>query len=105
MWILDFPSLVLLIVAGFQLGLLGLFGWDAAAVFGAHTNAAYIVAGISAVWQLFSGRSSIEVRRPRFLPRCSVQQILAPVRSLSNESGPFWVPARKIPTAQRARWL
>jgi uncharacterized membrane protein YuzA (DUF378 family) len=54
MWILDFPSLVLIIAAGLQLGLLGLIGWDAAAaVFGAHTKAAYIAAGISAVWQLF----------------------------------------------------
>ena len=53
MWILDFPSLVLIIAAGLQLGLLGLFGWDAAAaVFGAYTKAAYIAVGMSAVWQL-----------------------------------------------------
>jgi hypothetical protein len=36
LWLLDFPSLILIIAGGFQLGLLGLFGWDAAAViFGA----------------------------------------------------------------------
>jgi uncharacterized membrane protein YuzA (DUF378 family) len=57
MWLLDFSSLVLIIAAGFQLGLLGLFGWDAAAaIFGAYTKAAYIVVGISAVWQLFRQR-------------------------------------------------
>ena len=57
MWILDFPSLILTIAAGLQLGLLGLFGWDAAlAIFGADTKAAYIVVGISAVWQLFRQR-------------------------------------------------
>jgi uncharacterized membrane protein YuzA (DUF378 family) len=57
MWILDFPSLVLIIAAGLQLGLLGLFGWDAAAaIFGAYTKAAYIVAGLSAIWQLFRQR-------------------------------------------------
>jgi uncharacterized membrane protein YuzA (DUF378 family) len=38
----------LIIVAGLQLGLLGLFGWDvAAAVFAAYTKAAYIAMGIS----------------------------------------------------------
>ena len=53
MWIVDFPSLVLIIAAGFQLGVLGLFGFDAAAaIFGAYTKAAYIVAGLSAMWQL-----------------------------------------------------
>jgi len=57
MWILDFPSLVLIIAAGLQLGLLGLFGWDgAAAIFGAYTKVAYIVVGISAIWQLFRQR-------------------------------------------------
>jgi uncharacterized membrane protein YuzA (DUF378 family) len=56
MWILDFPSLVLIIAAGLQLGLLGLFGWDAAAaIFGAYTKVAYIVMGISAR-QLFRQR-------------------------------------------------
>jgi uncharacterized membrane protein YuzA (DUF378 family) len=57
LWLLDFPSLVLIIAGGFQLGLLGLFGWDAAAaIFGAHTKAAYIAVGISAVWQLLRQR-------------------------------------------------
>ena len=57
MWILDFPSLVFIIAAGIQLGVLGLFGFDAAtAVFGAYTKAAYIVVGIGAIWQLFRQR-------------------------------------------------
>jgi uncharacterized membrane protein YuzA (DUF378 family) len=57
MWILDFPSLILIIAAGLHLGLLGLFGWDAAAaVFGAYTKAAFIAVGMSAVWQLFRQR-------------------------------------------------
>jgi uncharacterized membrane protein YuzA (DUF378 family) len=54
MWIIDFSSLVLIIGAGLQLGILGLFGWDAAAaIFGAYTKAAYIFGGASAIWQLF----------------------------------------------------
>jgi uncharacterized membrane protein YuzA (DUF378 family) len=53
MWLLDFPSLVLIIAGGFQLGLLGLFGWDAAAaIFGTYAKGAYIAVGISAIWQL-----------------------------------------------------
>jgi uncharacterized membrane protein YuzA (DUF378 family) len=57
MWLVDFPSLVLIIASGFQLGLLGLFGWDAAAtMLGSHVNAAYLLVGLSAVWQLFRQR-------------------------------------------------
>jgi uncharacterized membrane protein YuzA (DUF378 family) len=52
MWIIDCPTLVLIIAAGFQLGLLG-FGVDAApAIFGAYTNVAYMIVGASAIWQL-----------------------------------------------------
>jgi uncharacterized membrane protein YuzA (DUF378 family) len=41
MWFLDFSSLILIIAGGFQLGLLGLFGWDAAAaIFGTYAKAA-----------------------------------------------------------------
>jgi uncharacterized membrane protein YuzA (DUF378 family) len=57
MWILDFPSLLLIIAAGLHLGLMGLFGWDAgAAIFGAYTKVAYIVVGMSAIWQLLRQR-------------------------------------------------
>jgi uncharacterized membrane protein YuzA (DUF378 family) len=53
MWIIDFPTLVLIIGAGLQLGLLGFFGWDVAgALFGAYTKIAYMLVGLSAVWQL-----------------------------------------------------
>jgi len=46
MWILDFPSLILIIAAGFQLGILGLFGWDAAsAIFGTYSKDVYVAAG------------------------------------------------------------
>jgi uncharacterized membrane protein YuzA (DUF378 family) len=57
MWILDFPSLILIIAAGFQLGILGLFGWDAAAaIFGTYAKDVYIAAGVAAIWQLFRQR-------------------------------------------------
>ncbi len=53
MWIIDFPTLVLIIGAGLHLGLLGFFGWDAvAAIFGAYTKIAYMAVGASAIWQL-----------------------------------------------------
>ena len=53
MWFIDFPTLVLVIAAGLQLGILGFFGWDPAdALFGAYTKLAYMLVGLSAVWQL-----------------------------------------------------
>jgi uncharacterized membrane protein YuzA (DUF378 family) len=57
MWLIDFPTLVLIIVGGLDLGALGFFGFDAAtAVFGPHTRIAYMAVGISAVWQLLRQR-------------------------------------------------
>ena len=57
MWFLDFPSLVLIIAAGFQLGILGLFGWDAAAaIFGTYAKDVYVSAGVATIWQLFRQR-------------------------------------------------
>ena len=53
LWIIDFPTLVLVIAAGLQLGLLGFFEWDAAAaLFGSYTRTLYMIIGLSAVWQL-----------------------------------------------------
>jgi uncharacterized membrane protein YuzA (DUF378 family) len=57
MWLIDFPTLVFIIIGGLNLGVLGFFGYDAAsAVFGAYTKIAYMVVGVSAVWQLFRQR-------------------------------------------------
>jgi uncharacterized membrane protein YuzA (DUF378 family) len=57
MRLIDFPTLVLIIAAGIQLGLLGFFGWDAAAaIFGSYAKLAYMVIGASAIWQLFRQR-------------------------------------------------
>jgi uncharacterized membrane protein YuzA (DUF378 family) len=57
MWILDFPTLVLIIAASLYLGILGLFGYDAAVmVFGAHVKFVFVLVGASAVWQLFRQR-------------------------------------------------
>ena len=56
MWLADFASLVLLVSAGFQLGLQAIFGVDmVAAVFGAGigTRIVFDLMGASAVWQLF----------------------------------------------------
>jgi uncharacterized membrane protein YuzA (DUF378 family) len=53
MWLIDFSTLVLIIVGGLDLGILGFFGYDtAAAAFGPYTRIAYMAVGISAVWQL-----------------------------------------------------
>ena len=53
MWMLDFPTLVLVLGAGLLVGLLGFFGWDVApAIFGAHAKIAYMIVGASALWQL-----------------------------------------------------
>ena len=53
LWLIDFPTLVLIIAAGLDLGARGFFEYDAAAaMFGEHVRIAYMVVGISAVWQL-----------------------------------------------------
>ena len=57
MWIIDFPTLVLIIVGGLDLGVLGFFGYDAAAAaFGPNVRFAYMAVGVSAVWQLMRQR-------------------------------------------------
>ena len=57
MWLLDFPTLVLIIAAGFQAGLQAMFGVDAAgAIFGGHSNIIFVLMGFSAVWQLLRQR-------------------------------------------------
>jgi uncharacterized membrane protein YuzA (DUF378 family) len=57
MWLIDFPTLIFIIVGGLDLGVLGFFGYDAAAAaFGPDVKIAYMVVGVSAVWQLFRQR-------------------------------------------------
>jgi uncharacterized membrane protein YuzA (DUF378 family) len=57
MWFLDFPSLVLVIAAGIQLGLLSSFGWDAAGtIFGSYAPIVFEIMGLSAIWQLLRQR-------------------------------------------------
>jgi uncharacterized membrane protein YuzA (DUF378 family) len=57
MWLIDFSTLVLIIASGLNLGVLGFFGYNtAAAAFGPHIQIAYMVVGISAVWQLLRQR-------------------------------------------------
>jgi uncharacterized membrane protein YuzA (DUF378 family) len=52
-WI-DFLTLVLIVAAGFQLGIRAAFGVDAAAaIFGSEDRILFILMGLSAVWQLF----------------------------------------------------
>ena len=54
MWYIDFPTLVLVILGGIQLGLIGLFGFDSG-VFIPHSYAKpfFVLIGFGAVWQLF----------------------------------------------------
>jgi uncharacterized membrane protein YuzA (DUF378 family) len=57
MWLCDFPTLVLIIAAGVQVGLQALFGVDAAgAIFGEHSRYVFMLMGLSAVWQIFRQR-------------------------------------------------
>lgn len=57
MWIVDFPTLVLIIAAGLQAGLQAAFGVDAAGMlFGANAKFVFVLMGLSAVWQLFRQR-------------------------------------------------
>jgi uncharacterized membrane protein YuzA (DUF378 family) len=57
MWFIDFPTLVLIIVAGVQLGVQGFFGFDTIGhIFGENEKFAFMVIGLSAVWQFFRQR-------------------------------------------------
>lgn len=57
MWFIDFPTLLLIIGAGLDLGLAGAFGWNPAMkYFGSHINIAYEIVGFSAAWQLLRQR-------------------------------------------------
>lgn len=52
---IDGPTLLLLLVAGFCLGLFGLFGFDAVAwaIGEQYKSLAYTLVGAAALWQLF----------------------------------------------------
>lgn len=50
---IDFLTLVLIVAAGFELGLIGFFNFSAVTwLLGSWHNVAYDVIGVSAVWQL-----------------------------------------------------
>jgi uncharacterized membrane protein YuzA (DUF378 family) len=50
---IDFFSLILILIAGIELGLIGLFGFSVLTwLFGRWHTVAYDVIGVSAVWQL-----------------------------------------------------
>jgi uncharacterized membrane protein YuzA (DUF378 family) len=72
MKVLNILTLVLIIVGGFNWGLVGLFSFDlVAAIFGAGSvlsRLVYILVGLSAAWQvmpLFSAMSSSEIAAER----------------------------------------
>ena len=53
MWYIDFPTLLLVLAAGLDLGLAGIFGWNPAMkYFGSHINIVCAIVGLSATWQL-----------------------------------------------------
>jgi uncharacterized membrane protein YuzA (DUF378 family) len=54
---IDFCTLVLILIAGFQLGLLGFFELDLMQwALGSWQSTIYMVIGLSAVWQLWRQR-------------------------------------------------
>jgi uncharacterized membrane protein YuzA (DUF378 family) len=54
MWCIDFPSLILVILGGIQLGLIGLFGFESAVFLpDNYAKPLFALVGFSAVWQLF----------------------------------------------------
>ena len=53
----DFFSLILILVAGIELGLIGFFGFSVLTwLFGSRHFIAYDVVGVSAVWQIVRQR-------------------------------------------------
>jgi uncharacterized membrane protein YuzA (DUF378 family) len=57
-WAIDAPSLLLIMVGGFYLGLLGVFGFDAIdwAIGEGYKKAAFSIIGLATVWQFFRQR-------------------------------------------------
>jgi hypothetical protein len=54
----DFLSLVLILVAGIELGLIGLFGFSVLAwLFGSWRPFVYDAVGVSAIWQILRQRA------------------------------------------------
>jgi uncharacterized membrane protein YuzA (DUF378 family) len=50
---IDFLTLILILAAGVELGLIGLFGFSFLTwLFGSWHTAAYDVVGVSAIWQI-----------------------------------------------------
>lgn len=59
MWALDFPTLVLILAAGFELGSLGMFGFSLFGwALGSWKLLAYDAVGLAAIWQLCRQRFS-----------------------------------------------
>jgi uncharacterized membrane protein YuzA (DUF378 family) len=57
MWFVDFPTLALLILAGLNVGVLAVWGYNPAqAIFGTYVHIVYALVGASAVWQLLRQR-------------------------------------------------
>jgi uncharacterized membrane protein YuzA (DUF378 family) len=53
MWPIDFPTLVLILAAGLELGSQGFFGFSFFGwLFGSWKTAAYQITGFAAIWQL-----------------------------------------------------
>jgi uncharacterized membrane protein YuzA (DUF378 family) len=53
LWAIDLPTLVIVIAAGLDIGLLGFFNFDAARwLFGRYATYAFMIVGMSAIWQL-----------------------------------------------------
>ncbi|HEY1615322.1 MAG TPA: DUF378 domain-containing protein [Rhizomicrobium sp.] len=53
MWLIDFPTLALLILSGLNVGTAAVWGYNAAdAIFGSHSHIVYALVGFSALWQL-----------------------------------------------------
>jgi len=52
MWLLDFPTLILIIAAGLQVGLQATFGLDVIGkLFGDYERVVLMLMGVSALWQ------------------------------------------------------
>jgi uncharacterized membrane protein YuzA (DUF378 family) len=53
LWAIDVPTLLVVIAAGLYVGLLGFFDFDAARwLFGPYATYAFMIVGMSAIWQL-----------------------------------------------------
>ena len=63
MWLIDHSTMIMIILAGFGVGIKGVFGFDVTDYLGVWQNFLFVAVGFAAIWQL--GRQRFPLPAPR----------------------------------------